>query len=243
MLKMKRFAGLLTVAVIMTAVAGCGKAESGPKEQTAAEGEAQAIDDALYLMTYSIDGEKVTGEFYHNERILKDVADKAQAGDTMSTVDGTEVKAVSFEDANEEIGFDSAEELKADATPAGGNRIDKFLVRTEGDDGWYFALELDDGGKWYNVVGMLVDDILRTPVGDGEVTLTIPDDARIGLLVYHADVTEGIGTEWMTGKEFKTREFPDWTPEAEDYYIIEQMYGRVVVNGSEIEEFEQIFLP
>jgi hypothetical protein len=247
-MKKRIIISVMAASFMITALAGCGaaqKTEAASSVETvksAADSHDLDDDECLIFHVISIDGDQLTGDMYHQEKIEASAVENAKVGDILYSEDGTEFRAVDFEEANETIQYTSVEDLKADAVP-GDIRWKNFLLYGNEDKSIY-SLEKEEDAPYYNVSYLFTEGTLEKLIADN-LTYTIPDDASITLQVFVND-QDGISqltTETMTGKEFTTNDLPEWSENAPKYYMLNGMIGNATVSGDKLVSFSQIYRP
>ncbi len=234
-------ATLLTAAVI----GGCGnaKAEDSGKEvsgtgSTAAE--STDSDDNLYMQVKSFNETSFTGDLCREERIRQEYVEGAEIGKSISSINGTQFTAVSFEDVNKELEYDTDEVFKKDASAAA--RFDGFLVKCSDDD-FYYALEKEGFDNEYLVVTIFTDEALRKTIEEN-VTYNISEDCQIYLQkVVDKDGASDIESEYIIGRDFKGDNYPGWSEGATEYYLTDNMLMDISVKDGELTKAVQVFVP
>lgn len=197
-------------------------------------------DNNLYMQVKSFNENSFTGDLCREERIKKEYVESAEIGSNIFSVNGTQYTAVSFEDANKELEYDTDETFKKDVV--GTTRFDGFLVKCSDDD-FYYALEKEDYAEEYTVVQLFEEGKQRKTIEEN-VTFNIKEDCEIYL--YKEVEKDGIGnieTEYIIGREFKGDNYPGWSENAKEYYMTGNMLMAIGVVDGELYNAVQVYIP
>ncbi len=197
-------------------------------------------DNNLYMEVKSFDEKSFTGDLCREEKIKKEYVDSAEIGSSMYSINGTEFIAVSFEDVNKDLQYDTDEAFKKDVV--GSTRFDGFLVKGVEND-FYYALEKEDYENEYKVVPMLAEGILRKTIEEN-VTFTIKENCEIYLQKFaEKNGNSTLESEYIIGREFKGDNYPGWSEDAKEYYMTSDMLVAISVIDGEIYNAVQVYLP
>lgn len=197
-------------------------------------------DNNLYMAVKEFDETSLTGDLYHNERINAKYVDEATEGDNLYSINGTQFTAVSFEDVNKEIEYATDEEFKKDVV--GKSRFDGFLVKNSDDD-FYYALEKEEYAEEYDVVPMLNEGHVRKLLEEN-VTFTIKENCEITLQKFVNDGDfDNLESEYIIGRELDWDSYPNWSENAKEYYLTNDMLVAISVIDGELYNILQIYVP
>lgn len=197
-------------------------------------------DHNLLMRVESFDENSFTGDLYHEETIKEDYVKDASEGDIIYSVDGTQFTVISFEDVNKELEYGTDEEFKNDVV--GTTRFDNFLVQS-GDDDFYYALEKEEYETEYKVVSLMTDDALTKLIEEG-VTYTIKEDTVIVLYKFVSNgESDELKDEYIIGREFKGDNYPQWSEDADEYFITGNMLLYISVVDDELTTIVQKYVP
>jgi hypothetical protein len=197
-------------------------------------------DNNLYMQVKSFNENSFTGDLCREERIKKEYVENAEIGSNIFSVNGTQYTAVSFEDVNKELEYDTDETFKKDVV--GTTRFDGFLVKCSDDD-FFYALEKEDYAEEYTVVQLFEEGKQRKTIEEN-VTFNIKEDCEIYL--YKEVEKDGIGkieTEYIIGREFKGDNYPGWSENAKEYYMTGSMLMAISVVDGELYNAVQVYIP
>lgn len=197
-------------------------------------------DANLYMQVTSYDTTSLTGDLFRKEKIKKEYVENAEEGSFIYSVNGTQFKVASFEDANKELQCGTDEEFKASVV--GGSRFDDFLVYDTEDDA-YYALQKGEYDEEYQVVAMMHEEDIMKRI-ENNVTFKIRENCEITLQKF---VSDGefmeLEPEYTVGREFKGDNYPQWSATADEYYMTDGMLVAVGVIDDELYNFVQIYVP
>ena len=197
-------------------------------------------DNNLYMQVKSFNENSFTGDLCREERIKKEYVESAEIGSNIFSVNGTQYTAVSFEDANKELEYDTDETFKKDVV--GTTRFDGFLVKCSDDD-FYYALEKEDYAEEYTVVQLFEEGKQRKTIEEN-VTFNIKEDCEIYLQkVVEKDGIANIESEYIIGREFKGDNYPGWSENAKEYYMTGDMLMAISVVDGELYNAVQVYIP
>ncbi len=197
-------------------------------------------DNNLYMVVKSFDNKSITGDIYCKEKIKKEYVENAKEGDFIYSVNGSQFKVVSFEEVNKAIEYGTDEEFKSDSV--GISRFSDYLIYSPDDD-FYYALEKSDYDDLYQVVAMMHDEDIRKLIEEN-VTFKLKEDCEITLQKF---VSDGefmqLASEFMTAREFKGDNYPQWSATAEEYYMTNDMLVAIGVIDGEVYNLDQVYVP
>ena len=197
-------------------------------------------DNNLYMQVKSFNEKSFTGDLCREERIKKEYVESAEIGSNIFSVNGTQYTAVSFEDVNKELEYDTDETFKKDVV--GTTRFDGFLVKCS-DDNFCYALEKEDYAEEYTVVQLFTDGNQRKIIEEN-VTFNIKEDCEIYLQkVVEKDGIANIESEYIIGREFKGDNYPGWSENAKEYYMTGDMLMAISVVDGELYNAVQVYIP
>ena len=197
-------------------------------------------DNNLYMEVKSFDESSFTGDLCREEKIRQDYVDSAEIGSNLYSINGTEFTAVSFEDVNKDLQYDTDEAFKKDVV--GSTRFDGFLVKSVENE-FYYALEKEDYEIEYKVVPMFTEGILRKTIEEN-VTFAIKENCEIYLQKFaERDGNSALESEYIIGREFKGDNYPGWSEGAKEYYMTSDMLMAIGVIDGEIYNAVQVYLP
>ncbi len=198
-------------------------------------------DTNLYMIVKSFDATSLTGDLYRKEKIKKEYVENADEGSFIYSVNGTQFKVVSYEDVKVAIGYSGTdEEFKYDV--AGSYKFEDFLVQC-GDDDSYYALMKADYEDEYKVVAMMHEEDIMKRIEDN-VTFKIKESCEIILQKFVSDGEfDKLEQEYTIGREFKGDNYPQWSAEADEYYMTDGMLVSLGVIDGELYNIVQIYVP
>ena len=240
------------MATLLTAsaIVGCGSAKAeeagadvsgaGNVATESTASETADDDDNLFMQVKSFDETSFTGDLCREERISQEDVNGAVVGSDIFSTNGTQFTAVTFEDVNKELEYDTDEVFKNDVV--GTKRFDGFLVKNADDD-FYYALEKEDYESEYRVVSMFTEGVLQKTVEEN-VTLNINENCDIYLVkMVEKDGASSMENEYIIGKDFKGNNYPGWSEGAAEYYMTENMLMAISVKDGELYKAVQVFVP
>ena len=197
-------------------------------------------DNNLYMEVRKFDETTLTGDLYRNEKIKAELVDNAKEGDLLYSVNGRQYTVVSFEDANKELDYGTDEDFKLNSV--GQSRYQGFVVKDNNDDAFY-ALEKGEYEQEYNIVQLFNDGQIRELIEEN-VTFNIKENCEITLQKF---VQEGefsnLKSEYIVGREFKGDNYPNWSADAKEYYMTNDMLVALGVIDGELYNITQIYVP